>query len=457
MLLVFNYESLNCLPNYFMSTKFPLKKGSKTIINAWASYDWANSVFFLVITSTIFPIYYSSLFVETNTVSIFNSEINYTSLISYITALAFTVIVFISPILSGIADFIGNKKRFMKFFVYLGSFSCIGLYWLDIHSLKMGLVFYFFGLIGAWGSLVYYNSYLPDIAFPEQHDRTSAKGFAFGYIGSVILLLINLSMVMYPNFYGIDGSYEEATIKAMKYSFITVGLWWSFFSQYSFYYLPQGNSNSKKFRKDVIWNGYLELKKVWNQLKEDLNLGRYLRAFFVYSIALQTVMLIAAYFGESEISWGSERAKTLGLIISILLIQIVAIFGAIMTTIASEKYGNIATLIAINLIWALVCVYAFFIKTPFQFYIAAGLVGIVMGGMQSLSRSTYSKIIPSTLNTTSFFSFYDVTEKIAIVIGMTTFGIITQFSGGMRNSIFMFFTLFVIAAFLLRQVYISKK
>ena len=199
------------------------------------------------------------------------------------------------------------------------------------------------------------------------------------------------------------------------------------------------------------------MKRVWNQLKEDLNLLRYLRAFFVYSIALQTVMLIAAYFGESEISWGSEKAKTLGLIISILLIQIVAIFGAIMTTIASEKYGNIATLIVINLIWALVCIYAFFIKTPFQFYIAAGLVGIVMGGMQSLSRSTYSKIIPNTLNTTSFFSFYDVTEKTAIVIGMTTFGIITQFSGGMRNSIFMFFALFVTAAFLLRKVYISNK
>ena len=440
-----------------MSVKFPIEKGSKKIINAWASYDWANSVFFLVITSTIFPIYYSSLFVEKNTVSLFDNDVNYTSLISYITAMAFTVIVFISPLLSGIADFIGNKKRFMKFFIFLGSFSCIGLYWLDINNLILGLSCYFFGLIGAWGSLVYYNSYLPDIAFQNQHDRASAKGFALGYIGSVILLIINLSMVMYPNFYGITGDFEEATIKAMKYSFVTVGIWWSIFSQYSLYYLPNGNNNSKKFRKDIVWNGYLELKRVWGQLKNNLNLGKYLRAFFVYSIALQTVMLIAAYFGESEILWHSQKSKTLGLIISILLIQIVAIIGAIMTTLASEKYGNIKTLIAINLIWALICIYAYFVKTPFQFYIAAGFVGMVMGGMQSLSRSTYSKLIPKTQNTTSFFSFYDVTEKIAIVIGMTAFGLITQSSGGMRNSVFMFFILFLIAAFLLRKVNVLNK
>ncbi|MEE3034858.1 MAG: MFS transporter [Bacteroidota bacterium] len=440
-----------------MGIKFPLKKGSKKIINAWASYDWANSVFFLVITSTIFPIYYSSLFVDQNTIPFFGYEIKNTALISYITALAFTVIVFISPILSGIADFIGNKKGFMKFFVYFGSLSCIGLYWFEIKTLQIGLVCYFFALIGAWGSLVYYNSYLPDIAFPEQHDRTSAKGFAFGYVGSVILLIFNLAMVMKPDFFGIEGNDNQATVKAMKYSFVTVGLWWSFFSQYSFYYLPKGNDNSEKFRKDIIWNGYLELKKVWNQLSQNLNLRRYLRAFFVYSIALQTVMLVAAYFGESEILWPSEKTKTFGLIISILLIQIVAIFGAITTTLASERYGNIITLIVINLIWALVCVYAFFIKTPFQFYIAAGLVGIVMGGMQALSRSTYSKLIPKTQNTTSFFSFYDVTEKIAIVIGMTTFGIIDQVSGGMRNSVFMFLTLFIVAAFMLRRVFILKK
>ena len=431
--------------------KIALKKGSKKLINAWAFYDWANSVYSLVISSAIFPIYYGLIFSEINFISFFGYQIKNTAVISFITAFAFVVVALMSPILSGIADYIGNKKRFMKIFVYIGSISCLGLYWFELQTIYLGLFFYFFALIGLWASLVFYNSYLPDIAYPDQQDIASARGFSYGYIGSVILLLINLMIIMNPNSFGIEGSGSEASMTAMKYSFVSVGIWWAFFSQYSFYFLPKSN-REVKVTKDIFWNGYKELKLVYKELKNQTKLKRFLPAFFLYSMALQTVMLVAAYFGEEEISWGSSKEKTLGLIVSILLIQVVAIFGAILTARASKYFGNIPVLIFINFFWVVLCVIAYFTKTPTQFYSVAGFVGLVMGGLQSLSRSTYSKLLPKTFDTTSFFSFYDVTEKIGIVIGMLCFGLVDQISGSMRNGILFFIIFFVFGAFMLMRI-----
>ena len=421
------------------------------MINAWAFYDWANSVYSLVISSAIFPIYYGLIFSEINFISFFGYQIKNTAVISFITAFAFVVVALMSPILSGIADYIGNKKRFMKIFVYIGSISCLGLYWFELQTIYLGLFFYFFALIGLWASLVFYNSYLPDIAYPDQQDIASARGFSYGYIGSVILLLINLMIIMNPNSFGIEGSSSEASMTAMKYSFVSVGIWWALFSQYSFYFLPKSN-REVKVTKDIFWNGYKELKLVYKELKNQTKLKRFLPAFFLYSMALQTVMLVAAYFGEEEISWGSSKEKTLGLIVSILLIQVVAIFGAILTARASKYFGNIPVLIFINFFWVVLCVIAYFTKTPTQFYSVAGFVGLVMGGLQSLSRSTYSKLLPKTFDTTSFFSFYDVTEKIGIVIGMLCFGLVDQISGSMRNGILFFIIFFVFGAFMLMRI-----
>ena len=434
-----------------LSSKVPLEKGSKKLINAWAFYDWANSVYSLVISSAIFPLYFGALFTDINTISFFNYDIKNTAVISFVTAFAFIIVAFISPLLSGIADYIGDKKKFMKIFVYIGSLSCIGLYFFELETIYMGLFFYFLAMVGIWASLVFYNSYLPDIAYPDQQDRASARGFSMGYIGSVLLLLFNLAMVMQPEWFGISGEPQEASMKAMRYSFISVGIWWSLFSQYSFYYLPKGN-NRIKVTKDIFWNGFKELKLVWKQLKNNLGLRRFLPAFFSYSMALQTVLLVAAYYGEEEIAWASSSEKTIGLIVSILLIQIVAIFGAILTARASERFGNILVLVVINGIWAVLCVIAYYTRTPMQFYIVAGFVGMVMGGLQSLSRSTYSKLIPETQDTTSFFSFYAVAEKIAIVIGMLCFGLIDHFSGSMRNGILFFILFFILGGVMLLRI-----
>ncbi len=435
-------------------TKVFALKGNKRLLNAWAFYDWANSVYSLVISSAIFPIFYGALFrtAGIEKVTVFGGEIARAPLISYVTSAAFIFIALVTPLVSGIADYLGNKKIFLKFFCYLGAASCIGLFWFSLEHIYLGLACYFFGLVGFWVSFAINNSYLPDIAFPEQQDGISAKGFALGYIGSVILLIVNLGMVMYPEVFSIeDTPAEPAAVKAMKYSFVTVGIWWALFSQYTFKHLPKGYKREGE-RKNVVLNGFRELKSVWKQLEKETRLKRYLGAFFTYSMAVQTIMLIATYFGEEEIDWGSDDFRQTGLIASILIIQLIAIGGAYLTAFLSKKIGNIPTLIWVNLFWLLLCIYAYFLETPIDFFIAAGLVGIVMGGIQALSRSTYSKFLPETTDTASFFSFYDVAEKIGIIIGTFLYGFVAQVTGSMRNAAIFLGVFFLMGAFLLLRV-----
>jgi len=434
--------------------KTNLPKGSKKLLNAWAFYDWANSVYNLVISSAIFPIFYGALTlvkdeegkVLDDTVHFLGIDFNNDTLISYVTAAAFLVVSFLSPFLSGIADYVGNKKIFMKFFCYLGAISCIGLYWFSMDFLWFGLLCYFTALIGFWSSLVFYNSYLPDIAFPEQQDAISAKGYSLGYIGSVVLLIICLAMILKFDSFGFE---DEST--PTRLSFVMTGLWWIAFSQYTYYHLPKGNKK-ETFTKDVLFNGFKELKLIWSKIKTNVPLKRYLGAFFVYSMAVQTIMLIATYFGIEELDWGTTDSTT-GLIVSILLIQIVAVLGAFVTSRCSTRFGNINTLIVLNLIWIFICIFAYTITTPMEFYITAAAVGLVMGGIQSLSRSTYSKLLPDdAVDTTSYFSFYDVSEKIGIVIGMLSYGYIAQITGSIRYSIIFLGLFFLIGMFLLTRV-----
>lgn len=432
-----------------------LNKGQPRLLFAWAFYDWANSVYSLVISSAIFPIYYGALTlvkdedgnVIHDKVEFLGFSFNNDALISYTTALAFLIIVITTPILSGIADNLGNKKRFLQFFCYLGSLSCIGLFWFDSEHFGLGVLFYFLGLIGFWGSLVFYNSYLPDIAHKHQQDKISAKGFSLGYIGSVILLILCLGMIMNYEILGF-----ESESFPTRLSFVFTGIWWIGFSQYTFYHLPPvKNTQSKPIRK-ILTGGYKELRQVYLKIVQTQKFRYFLSAFFMYSIAVQTIMLIATYFGVKEIQWPEGDAQT-GLIVSILLIQLVAIAGATLAARFTRYYSNERILIVINTIWVAVCVYAYFIETPTQFYIAAFFVGLVMGAIQSLSRSTYSKYIPdSETDTTSFFSFYDVTEKIGIVIGMSIYGLIAQLTGNVRYAILVLLVCFLIGIYKLFMI-----
>lgn len=434
-----------------------LPRGSKKLLNAWAFYDWANSVYSLVINSAIFPLFYAAISMEafkSGNVPELLKGVNNESIIIVTTAVAFLIVSIISPILSGIADYSGQKKRFLQFFCYLGAFSCIGLSIFSFDYLWISLLIYMLALIGFWGSLVFYNSYLPDIAFPEQQDKVSAKGFSMGYIGSVLLLLICLALLK-GGFYPEDGLFpknEYLKFTPVQLSFILVGIWWMGFAQYTYTYLPLGTKKDRGDVENIFTNGFKELQKIWKNLSGNLQMKRYLGAFFIYSMAVQTVMLVATYFGTEEVAW-EEDGATMGLITSILLIQLVAIVGAWLASLLSRKIGNIKTLIIINVLWVLICVYGYFVVTPMQFYITAACVGFVMGSIQSLSRSTYSKMIPDgNPDTASYFSFYDVAEKIGIVIGMLIFAIVGEISGSMREPILFLVVFFIIGVILLYRV-----
>jgi UMF1 family MFS transporter len=418
-----------------------MQTASKKVINGWAMYDWANSVYNLVITSTIFPAYYEAVTSDSdpNTldkVSIFGTTFINTSLYNYALGVAFVVVAIMSPLLSSIADYKGNKKQFLFFFCTLGSIACGALYFFDSHNLMFGLLAMIIACIGFWSSLVFYNSYLPEIAAPEDRDRVSAKGFVMGYVGSVLLQIICFVLVLKPELFGIT------TSKASQISFLMVGIWWWGFAQLALKRLPKGTpKNSTQENKNVLLNGYKELLKVWHQLKGLTVLRMFLTSFFFYNMGVQTVMLAATLYGKSEL-----QIPTTNLIIAILIIQLVAIPGAYTISKISEKIGNFKTLIICVCIWILLCIGGYSIPKggTTEFYMLALCVGFVMGGIQSLSRSTYSKLMPETKDTTSFFSFFDVTEKIAIVIGMFSFAHITELTGSQRNSVLALIVFFVI-------------
>lgn len=423
---------------------------AKKIQNSWVMYDWANSVYSLVITSTIFPVYYNSVTKGLNPddkVDFFGFQIVNTVLYSYSISFSFLLIALLSPILSGIADASGKKLQFMKFFAYLGSSACVALFFFDGSNLEWGICFSVLASIGYAGSIVFYNAYLPEITTPDKYDILSARGFALGYIGGVILLVLNLFMIQFPSaFFLTDAG------MASRFSFLITGLWWAGFAQIPFKNLPR-NPYGKDISRKFLLKGYQEISKVWGEVKSIKVMNRFLAAFFFYSMGVQTVMYLAATFGDKELNLPGDQ-----LIMTILIIQLVAIGGSYLFAFISKIYGNKLSLVSMVLIWIGICVGAYFVYTVEEFFVLAFVVGLVMGGIQSLSRSTFSKLIPSTsTDHASYFSFYDVTEKLAIVLGTFTYGVVEQLTGDMRNSALSLGLFFLVGLGFLLLVRIPRK
>ena len=417
-------------------------------------YDWANSVYNLVITTTFFPIYFEGITKAAYgefTVPFLGRTFKNSALYDYTLAFAYLSIALILPILSSIADSRGSKKRFMQFFCLMGSLGCFGLFWFKgpEPNMVLGISCFIFAAIGYVGSLVFYNSYLPEIAAPEDRDRVSARGYAMGYIGSVILQLVGFGLVLY-----FSASGDETS--GPRYTFLLVGLWWIGFAQIPFAVLPDNRTHSHRTFKEILVGGFLELKKVWNQLKQLKVMKWFLTGFFFYSMGVQTVMLAAILFARQALGLPADK-----LIITAVLIQLVAIPGAMLMSRLSGKLGNLNVIIGVVVFWILICLTTYqtaIVKeagtnVEFHFYGLAVAVGLVMGGIQSLSRSTFSKLMPPTKDTASFFSFYDVAEKIAIVIGIFSFGYIDE-AFGMKNSILVLIVFFMLG---LAGLFVARK
>ncbi len=413
-----------------------LEKNNPRLINAWASFDWSNSVYNLIVTTAIFPIYYLSTTEQAfggEIVTFFGISVTNSVLYSYAISFSFLVIVFLAPVLSGIADFSGQKKRFMQFFTYLGSSACIALYFFTGDNVEYGIFCAVTASIGFAGSLVFYNAFLPEVATREKMDRVSARGFAMGYIGSVILLIINLVLYMKSDLFGFANAGE-----ATRFGFVLVGLWWMGFAQIAFYYLKD-RATGKRISFGILGNGLNELKKVFAVVRNKTVMYRFLTAFFIYSRGVQTVMLLAPLFGDKVVGMTGDE-----MIFIVLILQIVAIAGAYFFAVVSHFRGNGFAIGTTLIIWIFICISGYFLKEKTTFYGLAGLLGFVMGGVQSISRSTYSKLIPvETKDTASFFSFYDITEKLAIVIGSFSYGLIDMVTGSMRNSMVLMAVFFI--------------
>ncbi len=405
-------------------------------------YDWANSSYLLVITSTIFPIYYNGVTREAfggEVVTFFGFEIVNTVLYSYQVSAAFLIVAILSPLLSGIADYGGRRKMFLKFFTYLGSASTLALFWFTGKNVEYGIIAAICAGIGYSGSLVFYNAFLPEITSEDKYDKLSARGYAYGYIGSVILLLVSFVVIEMHGTFGLENKSE-----AVRISFLMVGLWWFGFAQYSFHFLPKGVS-AKHSDDHLLVKGFREIRKVFHEL-QNLRVAKvYLLAFFFFSCGVQTVMHLAATFGEKELQLGATK-----LIITVTVLQLLAIFGAYLFAGVSRRYNNGISILIMLFIWLVSCYFAYIIQTEYEFYGLAVVIGLIMGGIQSMSRSTFSKFIPAgSIDNTSYFSFYDVVEKLSIVAGTFSFGFIEQWTGSMRNSTLALMLFFVIGIVLL--------
>jgi len=425
----------------------------KKIINGWAMFDWANSAYALVITAAIFPAYFTGV---TNTYNESGTEIisknveflgftlKNSTLFSFSVSFGYLLIAAALPLLTGIADSAGRKMYFMKRFTLLGSLACISLFFFEgTSSLSIGVLGFVLAVVGFEGGKTFYNSYLPIIASEDQFDRVSAKGFAMGYIGSVLLLVFNLALIMYHETFGLEKLF------ATRLAFLSVGFWWIGFAQIPFSRLPK--DNPQPVTQGIMKQGYKEIQKVWSELKRLPMTRRFLSAFFFYISSVMTVMMLATIFAEEVL-----KMETTEMIITVLLIQLVAIAGAYFFAWLSGKQGNKFSLLAMLFIWIGICVSAYFVTQKMQFFILAGVVGLVMGGIQSLSRSTYSKLIPeNSPDTASYFSFYDVLEKLGIVIGTFLFGFIGE-KYGMRNSVLGLIPFFIIGIGILMTVKIQR-
>ncbi len=406
-------------------------KNNPQTLWAWCMYDWANSAYSLTITSAIFPTYFLAIATD--------GAISSSVLYAFIVSFSALLIAVLNPLIGSLADALGRQKTFMRVFCYLGVLGCFLLFFATKVYIVLTVGAFILSSVAYSCSIVFCNAILPAIATEDKFDSISAKGFALGYVGGVLMLGLNILMIEMPHWF----FFTEAMIQAdihIRISFLLVGVWWLVFAEYAFAYLPAGAQNRVAGKGNAFVQGYIELMKAGKALWGQARLRTFLISFFFYNMGLMTIMQLATPFGKEEV--GLSQAT---LIKIVFVLQILGALGALLFSFISKKWGNVPALRLGVFLWVFICLYAYTVRTEAQFYILAFCVGLVMGGLQALSRATFAKTLPAeTTETASFFSFFDTTAQIGIVLGTFLYGFIQALTGSMRNSILVLTSFFII-------------
>jgi len=405
------------------------------IINAWCMYDWANSAFATTIMAAVLPTFYSEV-AGANL-----RPVQASSYWGYTNTIAMLLIAVAAPILGAIADHSGAKKRFLGSFASLGILFTALLVLVSTGDWLMASVFYILGRVGFAGANIFYDSLLPHVAGPDEIDQVSAKGYALGYLGGGLLLVVNLAWIMKPELFGLPGA-EIAS----RLSFLSVAVWWAIFSIPLFRRVPEPSfAQQPRESANPIRAGFQRLGQTFRGIRRYRELFKFLIAFWLYNDGIGTIIIMAAIFG-AEIGIG-----TTSLIGAILAVQFLGVPFAFAFGWLARRLGTKRSILLALGVYTIIAIGGYFMQTGLHFWVLAFLVATVQGGSQALSRSLFGRMAPKT-KTAEFFGFYDVSSKFAGIAGPALFGLVGQLTGSSRLSIISLIFFFAAGGLLLAQV-----
>lgn len=416
-----------------------MEKSNKKVIYSWVLYDWANSAFATTILAAVLPIFY-------NDVAAVNLPDNVaTSYWGYTQAIAMLIIALITPVLGAVADYSKSKKIFMKLFVFIGVVGTALLFFIVEGRYLLASVFFIFANIGFSGGNIFYDSFLPIITKKDKIDYVSSMGYAAGYLGGGILLLINLLMIMRPQMFGIAN-----TTLATRIAFVTVAIWWIIFSIPAFINLPESRVGLGKFTLGpYIKQGFHRVKNTFTHVKKYKELFKFLIAFWIYNDGIGTIIRMATIYGR-EVGIGQND-----LIGALLLTQVVGIPFTLIFGKLGEKIGAKKGIYISLTVYLIITILGYNLDSALDFWILAGLVGTVQGGAQALSRSLYGALVPEN-KSAEFYGFYGISSKFAAITGPFVFALVGQITGSSRYGILAVASFFILGIILLYTVDVDK-
>ncbi len=418
-------------------------------LRAWAMYDWAASSVQTTIMVAVFPIY----FVKVAGAGIGDSGA--TQRLATINSIALIIIALVSPILGALSDYRAAKKRFAAVFIVFGIAACLGLFWVHKGDLELASWLFVAVMVGVAGSYVFYEALLPHIARPEEIDRVSTAGYAIGYLGGGVLLALNLAWIQMPGLFGLPAgpglSESEATLPA-RLAFLSVAVWWGVFSVPLFRRVPEPPARlepDETAGESPVRMAFVRLGETFRELRGYRQAFLMLLAFLIYNDGIQTIIKMATAYG-TEIGIGQSA-----LIGAILLVQFVGIPCTFLFGMVANRIGAKRSLFLGLVAYAVISVLGYFMTNATHFYILAGLVGMVQGGTQALSRSLFASMIPQH-KSGEFFGFFSVFEKFAGIFGPLIFAGTIAMTGSSRNAILSVIGFFAVGAALLALVDVAE-